>query len=111
MKICYTAPTLATLLHVGEVSAAIFSPLAEAVASRVGLRLAQAVARGDLGKIGALQGEATNALDLASEHEIWKFIRTWLPGSVLLVAVHRTENFDGAEREIRVCDACVESVA
>lgn len=55
--------------------------------------------------------EATNALDLASEREIWKFIRTWLPGSVLLVAAHRTENFDGVEREIRVCDACAESVA
>jgi hypothetical protein len=57
------------------------------------------------------QTEATNALDLASEREIWRFIRAWLPGAMLFVAAHRTENFVDIEREIHVRNGRVESVA
>jgi ABC-type multidrug transport system fused ATPase/permease subunit len=54
--------------------------------------------------------EATNALDLASEREIWRFIRAWLPGAVLLVAAHRTENFVDIAHRIQIRDGRVESV-
>jgi ATP-binding cassette, subfamily B, heavy metal transporter len=54
--------------------------------------------------------EATNALDLASERAVWRFVRAWLPEAVLLVAAHRTENFTDVEREIRVRDGQVEGV-
>jgi ABC-type multidrug transport system fused ATPase/permease subunit len=55
--------------------------------------------------------EATNALDLASEREIWRFIRAWLPTSVVLIAAHRIENFSDVEHAIRVRDGRVENVA
>lgn len=54
--------------------------------------------------------EATNALDLASEQAIWRFVRDWLPQSRLLVAAHRTDNFGDVHHVVSVRDGVVTAV-
>jgi len=54
--------------------------------------------------------EATNALDLASEQAVWRFVRDWLPQSRLLVAAHRIDNFGDVDHVVSVRDGVVTAI-